>query len=92
MELLQTPYTAPSSMLPMETTENRDNAAVKEALLEHPGTERREKTSDGERKTGKEGGVEESAAAVIAGSSVGGDGINRYYCKPPDWALSLCVT
>ena len=35
--------------------------------------------------------LEQSVAMMSVASSEGG-GVNRYYSKPPDWALSLCVT
>ena len=35
-----------------------------------------------------EGGKE---AGAVGGVAVGSE-VNRYYSKPPDWALTLCVT
>ena len=78
----------PPSPLPTRT-EATDGAAQETEGLGQPGAGEEEKGG-----RGGGGGVMEGAAreAGSGGIAVGGDDLSRYYSKPPDWALSLCVT
>ena len=75
----------PPSPLPTRT-EATDGAAQETEGLGQLGSEK------GGRGEGE--GVMDVAAkeAGSGGIAVGGDNLSRYYSKPPDWALSLCVT
>ena len=70
-------------------TEATDGAAQETEGLGQLGSGEEEEGGRGEGE-----GVMEVAAreAGSGGIAVGGDDLSRYYSKPPDWALSLCVT
>jgi uncharacterized protein YdiU (UPF0061 family) len=94
LELLQTPYALPSSLQPTTTRsdESTDSAVaavqVTQAESRHVAVEG---SSESSQRKEEGDGLEESVANMSVAASEGGD-VSRYYSRPPDWALSLCVT
>ena len=78
-------------------------AHVTEAVSRHAGVEGEGEERERGAIGGKEGGSEpsktewdgatlEEGVAMMSVVASEGEGVSRYYSKPPDWALSLCVT
>lgn len=98
LQLLQTPYAPPPSCLPTQPADTTDSVSqLHKTVVGHAEAEEeksdRDMAGEGESQ-GTETDVKKEAAdmvttAVAAGSE---DGVSRYYSKPPDWALTLCVT
>lgn len=96
LQLLQTPYAPPPSCPLTRHTDTTDT--ISQTVVDHTraGGEKGDEDMTGggdSRGTERREDVREGASVVTTAVAAEIDGgVSRYYSKPPDWALTLCVT